>query len=1740
MGVNGIYGLSGSGLDVESMVKVGMMSKQNELEKMQQKYTLNEWKKTEYLDLYSEVQTFNNSTLSQYKLSSTMNARSASSSNEAAVTATANGNAAPMQHYVEVGQLASAAYLIGTQSVTRLDGSTSTELQNALFKSLEKDGDTYTFVDSSGNTTTGLSASDIAFTFRIGDGTQTTANLLTTNDDIFTASMQSGHAASDTSSHTVKVDLADPPVMTTSGVSITSSTAMSWVFKTLLNDSNDRYITQRLNRLAKDSTIKDNTAFTINFYDQNSTTSIGSVSFAYSDLTSSNSFYTHIQNQLSSADITVSLNTDSSLSFTNANATGSDSYIQFSLDASNFDLGFNETDTNTQNLSMYPLASSTGLNLTTNTTLKDAFAQLLSGSSNTSVYSSTAHTSAMSYINAHSNSSEIALTFTVTDENGRTNRIDVAFSDMAKTDVTFLNFINSKLDSVFDDPSGNTTGGEAKITISDGQLKITDGEYGASNTLTASVALNKIGTTGYEYPLSNPADVTLPNQTISDFVSSQFGINVDKYIATLKNSAILNSTPFNSTATIFSIQIADGTSGTNSSTTIDIAASDLTDTNVTLWSKIENNLPTNITASFYNDSTITFSNSKIGSGNKIDISFVGTTTLNTQALATSGITDENQTLAKLLLGQDVDISSYKFKNDTATSSTASSDAVFELTYNYGTSSTTGTVYINYQDLNKNLSTLLKEKLSDTNLTAMYGYTDKEDSKQIILVNTITGSTSTINSLSWTSNIAKDIGTYPNDVTVSSTETVKGSLSISDTDIFKDLASDPSVSTGTAISVTFNDGSNTSTTNITWAEIAAASDSIISTLLSKVTGNSSTNITATVSDNKITFSNPNIYENAQITITTSVSSISDSYTFPPTALNLDNYFSTDYTPSNGYATLTFTNTETVKSAFGITEADNDKIAALASNTGTAYTFQVNSGTAVAVTWAELFASEGTATVSSILYNKLKNATGTGIKTDNNDVSSTVTFTNTPPTVSITAGATVSGESYSTTMPSFSSYSSTSTELASTKITFTSGQNQTISNAFGIDDNETDALKSDTTTAFTINVNGSETTVAWSDLVTASTTYVADFLTNKLSNATIGTDVSVTTDTNSVTFTNSTPITSSTTASTATISYTVDVSNLATTLFGGIGSSPATQATLTESDVTSLFSTTYNGGTYTKSGAIVNSTTGVSPSETSALTANLDNLFKQTRAGDDGSGDVANNPNYTQATLIDKIGKFFGGNAYDSDNNKAFVSGQSGSITIDGTSYALNRAESNTYTASDGIIYTLNSDGEALSNITDSGETISVTYAQLASGYTFNDLVSEINSLGLNVRATYDSVQDRFSIYNKESGAENSIIIGFDIYSTDTTVNSAIDRTAAFFQNMGLRQTENGVLDTEAGTGGSTTDIDFEFEAGKTSILTGKNAIAKIDGIDYNDLSKNNVTVNGVTYNFNAVTNTDIDTTTSTINSSSDVSKVAVTVTQDTAAIASKVKSFVEEYNTILKKLYEWYDEKPNEKYKPLTASQKEGMKDEQIEKWEEKAKAGMLYHDKTLFSIINQMRSVISEKIEGITGNYNTIFSLGVSTTGTKGQLKLDEDKLNAALANDPDAVYNIFSKLDKGETQYYVKVGNNYIWTTNQSAGELQYDKDGNPRTKTVERSSYNGIAQRLSDILNTGMKSLKTVAGSSGEITEDSDLNNLLRDLQTKMSNFQRMMQAFETRLYKKYDAMESALALLGAQLNYVTGAFQ
>ena len=138
MGANGIYGLSGSGLDIESLVKVGMISKQNQYDKMQQNEIMNTWVKEEWATIYDKYKDYQNA-LSEFKMQSTMNAHKATSSDSSVVTATANGAAATMTHQVSVNQTATNAYLLTNNpdggGITRnnTDAKTSDYLYDVIF-----------------------------------------------------------------------------------------------------------------------------------------------------------------------------------------------------------------------------------------------------------------------------------------------------------------------------------------------------------------------------------------------------------------------------------------------------------------------------------------------------------------------------------------------------------------------------------------------------------------------------------------------------------------------------------------------------------------------------------------------------------------------------------------------------------------------------------------------------------------------------------------------------------------------------------------------------------------------------------------------------------------------------------------------------------------------------------------------------------------------------------------------------------------------------------------------------------------------------------------------------------------------------------------------------------------------------------------------------------------------------------------------------------------------------------------------------------------------------------------------------------------------------------------------------------------------------------------------------------------------------------------------------------------------
>ena len=277
------------------------------------------------------------------------------------------------------------------------------------------------------------------------------------------------------------------------------------------------------------------------------------------------------------------------------------------------------------------------------------------------------------------------------------------------------------------------------------------------------------------------------------------------------------------------------------------------------------------------------------------------------------------------------------------------------------------------------------------------------------------------------------------------------------------------------------------------------------------------------------------------------------------------------------------------------------------------------------------------------------------------------------------------------------------------------------------------------------------------------------------------------------------------------------------------------------------------------------------------------------------------------------------------------------------------------------------------------------------------------------------------------------------------------------------------------------------SGSAMSVSGTSGTVTIDGKNYTT-DNNRVTASNVTYTVTGLGS-------STVN-----------VTQDTDAIIEKVKSFVEDYNKLLDGLYEKYSETKYSDYKPLTDAQKDQMSEEQIEKWEKKAKSGMLYHDQTIGKILDKMRTALATPVEGLSGKYNSAYSLGIDTSKTNGHIKLDEDKLKKALAAEPESVYAVFGTLPQAD-----------------SKGNYDYNSMG--------------VAQRLGDVMVASMKEVKTYAGESAEMADGSTLGNLMQELQTKMSNFKTMMAAFESKLYKKYDALEVALSQLGTQLNYITG---
>lgn len=217
-----------------------------------------------------------------------------------------------------------------------------------------------------------------------------------------------------------------------------------------------------------------------------------------------------------------------------------------------------------------------------------------------------------------------------------------------------------------------------------------------------------------------------------------------------------------------------------------------------------------------------------------------------------------------------------------------------------------------------------------------------------------------------------------------------------------------------------------------------------------------------------------------------------------------------------------------------------------------------------------------------------------------------------------------------------------------------------------------------------------------------------------------------------------------------------------------------------------------------------------------------------------------------------------------------------------------------------------------------------------------------------------------------------------------------------------------------------------------------------------------------------------------------------------SLLTTIKDMVAAYNEIVDLVNSQVSTKPDRDYAPLTDDQKEEMTDEQIEKWEKKAKEGILFGDDLLRGLSSDLRFVIS-------GSFvKELSEIGITEASgytSNGKLVIDESRLKDALESEPDKVARLFTDKDNGLMSNLKKVTDSYAKTWG-TKGSL------------IQRAGSESSAISLTD--NDLYKSMK-------------DIDDIIKQLQTRLKSEQ-------DRYISQFTRLETAIAQMNSQSSYLS----
>ncbi|MBS4054455.1 MAG: flagellar filament capping protein FliD [Thermaerobacter sp.] len=228
------------------------------------------------------------------------------------------------------------------------------------------------------------------------------------------------------------------------------------------------------------------------------------------------------------------------------------------------------------------------------------------------------------------------------------------------------------------------------------------------------------------------------------------------------------------------------------------------------------------------------------------------------------------------------------------------------------------------------------------------------------------------------------------------------------------------------------------------------------------------------------------------------------------------------------------------------------------------------------------------------------------------------------------------------------------------------------------------------------------------------------------------------------------------------------------------------------------------------------------------------------------------------------------------------------------------------------------------------------------------------------------------------------------------------------------------------------------------------------------------------------------------------RATVTVATDRQSVVKSISDFVTLYNETLNRFNTQLTAPRHREFLPLTDEQKNEMSDDEVTRWQERARSGLLRGDDLLERVVGRMRRDFTDPMPDpdATLTLRQMTAIGITTRHhtERGRLHLDENVLQRELEKDAGAVEALFR-----------------------------------------------GVATRLRTALDSGVREINLQAGGTSgfNLADNSVIGQQMRRLDERIGRENDRIARVEERHWRQFTALERAMDRMNSQSAWLSQQF-